>query len=277
MTLAQWYLFPNSNPSDLQTQLKNSLQALGYTFYDPFAGGTGTPVGLQQRVRCFIGSLDAGWSRLIFAPNEVWPDEVARDILAGMPVIKAIYTSADQFEVGTVADGMAGLMAFLRSGLSEADLQQSAVMTAVLSTAQTTATTLTDLPPELQKYAQEQGVDAGQVDKLMQKMSKGVFKKMGNEQDAQKQAKSAIVGVPKQPEVEWNSPAGQALQRVMACLTVPEKWMHPDWKTLTGAYQAARQLQRDPKALMLPGDKQAMAALPNSLEFIPLYMGKKSS
>ncbi len=277
MTLAQWYLFPNSNPSDLQTHLKNSLQALGYTFYDPFAGGTGTPVGLQQRVRGFMGSLEGGWSRLIFAPNEVWPDEVARDILAGMSVIKAVYTSAEQFEVGTIADGMVGLMAFLRPGLSEADLQQSAIMTAILPTAQTTATTLTDLPPELQKYAQEQGVDAGQVDKLMQKMSKGVFKKMGNEQDAQKQAKSAIAGVPKQPEVEWNSPAGQALQRVMACLTVPEKWTHPDWKTLTGAYQAARQLQRDPKALMLPGDKQAMAALPNSLEFIPLYMGKKNS
>ncbi|MCQ3931066.1 MAG: hypothetical protein DPW16_11460 [Chloroflexi bacterium] len=277
MTLAQWYLFPNSNPSDLQTQLKNSLQGLGYTFYDPFAGGTGTPVGLQQRVRCFIGSLEGGWARMIFAPNEVWPDEVTRDILAGIPVIRAVYTSAEQYEVGTVADGMGGLTAFLRPGLSETDLQQSAIMTAVLPTAQTTATTLTDLPPELQKYAQEQGVDAGQVDKLMQKMSKGVFKKMGNEQDAQKQAKSAIAGVPKQPEVEWNSPAGQALQRVMACLTVPENWAQPDWKTLTGAYQAARQLQRDPKALMLPGDKQAMAALPNSLEFIPLYMGKKSA
>ena len=62
----------------------------------------------------------------------------------------------------------------------------------------------------------------------------------------------------------------------MACLSVPEKWMQPDWKTLTGAFQAARQLQRDPKALMLPGDKQAMAALPNALEFIALYMGKKN-
>ncbi len=274
MSLAQWLLFPNSHPSDLQSRLKTSLQAAGYTFYDPFAGGTGTPVGLQQRVRCFIGALEGGWARMIFAPNEIWPDDTTREILAGMSVIKAAYTASDQFEIGTVSDGMAGLTAFLRPGMTEADLQQAAVVTA--SAVQATDAALTDLPPELQKYAQEQGVDAGQMDKLMQKMSKGVFKKMGNEQDAQKQAKAAMAGVAKQPEVEWNSPAGQALQRVMACLRVPEKWMQPDWKTLTGAYQAARQLQRDPKALMLPGDKQAMAALPNALEFIALYMGKKN-
>ncbi|MBI5928506.1 MAG: hypothetical protein HY862_04315 [Chloroflexi bacterium] len=274
MTLAQWLLCQSNDPSEIQAHLKTNLQALGYVFYDPFAGGTGTPVGLQQRTRSFISPAHGGWVRMLFAPNEGWTDEVTRDILAGRPVIRAIYFSGEQFEIGTVTDGIIGLVSFLRTGLTEADLQRALVASSQVHTASPDGG---NLPSELQKFADEQGVDAQQVDKMMQKMAGSVFKKIGSEQDAQTQAKSAMAGATKQPEVDWNSPAGKALLGVMACLSVPEKWWQPDWKTLTGAYQAARQLQRDPKSPMLPGDKQAMAALPNALDFTPLYMGKKNS
>lgn len=272
MMLAQWLFFPSSNSLEVESILKSRLQESGYAFYDPFPGGAGTPVGLQQRIRSFLSPPHNNWVRLLFAPNEQWPEETTHDVLSGLPVIRAAYVSAEQFEIGTIVAGMSGLAPFLRAGLTEADLEKATAATPAPSA----VTNTPDLPPELQKFAQEQGVDAQHVDKFVQKMAGSVFKKMGSEQTAQAQAKSAMAGAAKQPEVEWSSPAGQALQRVMACLSVPEKWWQPDWKTISAAYQTARQVQRDPKSLMLPGDKQALAALPNALEFTPLYMGKNN-
>lgn len=274
--LAQWLLFKTADAEHLKTSLRNALQNAGYSFYDPFPGGTGTPMGLQNRVRSFIAPPDAGWVRMLFAPNEMWQEN---EVLAGLnlPVIKIVYFSPEQFEIGayqpnTGATGIPALVTFLRTGLTENDLRQA--MNIASGSASDSASN--ELTPELQKFAEEQGVDAQQVDKLMQKMAGSVFQKMGDK-GAQAEAKSAIIGAAKQATVDWNSAAGQAVKAMLGCLTVPENWTQPDWKTLTAAYQVARQLQRDPKALMLPGDKDALKALPHALEFNPLYIGKKSA
>jgi hypothetical protein len=274
--LAQWLLFQTADADFLKTSLQSALQNAGYTFYDPFPGGTGTPMGLQNRVRSFIAPAEASWVRMLFAPNEMWQENnIFTELNA--PVITIAYFSPDQFEIGayqpnTAATGIAALIQFLRTGLTESDLRQAMNVAG----GDVSASTSNELTPELQKFAEEQGVDTQQVDKLMQKMAGSVFQKMGDK-GAQAEAKSAITGAAKQAAVDWNSAAGQAIKAVLGCLTVPENWTQPDWKTLTAAYQVARQLQRDPKAPMLPGDKDALKVLPNALEFSPLYMGKKSS
>ena len=59
----------------------------------------------------------------------------------------------------------------------------------------------------------------------------------------------------------------------MACLDVSNNWHEPDFVALRDAYQLHLRRQRNPKAMLYPGDTQAMGAVPNALEYTPIYGG----
>jgi hypothetical protein len=282
--LAQWLFFQAENTAPLADQLRAILQSAGYTLYDPFPGGSSAPIGLQQRTRAFLTPARDDWARLIFAPGESWGEALVSEIAAAfnMPLLAAELLSPEERRVAVYRPGQPGdasleaLAPFLRPGLAAADVRRAL---AGQSGAGAPSGKSSDLPPELQQFADAQGVDSKQVDRLMRQMTRKVFNRLGDQDsDAEKmqtQAKAALTGAGKS-DVDWSSGAGRNLLAAMACLSVPDDWHQPDWKTLTAAYQVARQLQRDPRSPLLPGDKEALAALSNALDFIPFYSGKKN-
>jgi hypothetical protein len=285
----QWLLFQTPDAAQLQTALRAALQTAGYVLYDPFPGGTGTPVGLQDRVRGFMAPPDEGWTRLLFAPRESLPDALQREVVTALkaPLLAATLLSPEAFQITVYAldsppdSRLEALVPFLTPGRTEADLQRAS--TGQGQSPEAIPAQTGDLPAELERFAAEQGVETRHVDRLMQRMTGKVFGRLNRqtagEADAlQAQARAALAGAAQaRQEPDWVNAAGLRLLAVMACLAVPRSWNQPDWKTLTAAYQIARQLARDPKALLLPGDDAALAALPDALEYAPVYAGRKNT
>ena len=54
---------------------------------------------------------------------------------------------------------------------------------------------------------------------------------------------------------------------------IPE-WGNPDFVPLRDAYQVLSRLKRRPNATLYAGDQEAMDAVPNALEYRPVYAGK---
>jgi hypothetical protein len=60
----------------------------------------------------------------------------------------------------------------------------------------------------------------------------------------------------------------------MNCLTIPLGWISPDFVALRDAYQLHERRRRNPNAMLYPGDAEAMAAVPNALDYAVVYAGK---
>ncbi|MGB1286519.1 MAG: hypothetical protein ACPG7F_08305, partial [Aggregatilineales bacterium] len=73
---------------------------------------------------------------------------------------------------------------------------------------------------------------------------------------------------------DWNSQGGQYIRALMACLTLPENWRTPDFTSLRIAYSLYKRRARRPNGMQLPGDVDAMAAVPDALDYVPVYGGK---
>ncbi len=249
-------------------KLRAALEADGFSAYDPFPGGMGSPVGKLVRVRLFVTPLQTEWQKIMVAPRDTLPEKMLASLDAAVLDIQLL--SLDDYQITAYPSGattQASLEGFLRDDATLEDIQKAAQMVVG-----TSAEAKPDLPPELQQFAQEQGVEAKHVNKLMKRVSRQVFRKMGSGGDDEQTAKATLAAAPQ--GVDWSSPSAQRLLAVMRLLTVPDDWHRPDWKTLTAAYQVARQQQRG-DALLLPGDKTALEQIPDVLDYTPLYYSKR--
>ncbi|MBN1563035.1 MAG: hypothetical protein JXA10_04305, partial [Anaerolineae bacterium] len=132
------------------------------------------------------------------------------------------------------------------------------------------------LPPELRQLAEDQGADPAQASKLFQKMSGKLFnrmhKKTGATKDEQAQAQAMFMGG---GQDTWNSLNGQRVRAIISVLTLPDNWRSPSQDEVRDAYQVSRLRQRAPRMALMPGDKEAMDAVPAALDYKPVYMGRK--
>ena len=278
----QHLLFPNIASEDVLVAIRNALENNGYSSYDPFPGGIGSPIGKQTRIRAFAAPPSEGWQSIFFAPNDGVAASILTDFAMSInsPFLDLrLYSLEDYqitvYDVDTATTNLSSLLPFLKLGLNMSDLESAQYEP---SPSASESTSPPNLPPELQQFADKKGVQSKHVDKLMGRMTKRIFKKMeqrsGDSSDStQEQAKAMLSG---QVQDALNSSAGQKLRSIISCLTVPDDWDLPDWKTLVAAYPIARQLQKG-DALLLPGDEAALKEVPNALEFTPLYYAKRTT
>lgn len=263
MSKFSWYLIPD-NPID---GIKHALLSIGYKPYDPFPGGSGSPIGKVTRLRLFISPAVEGWHKILMAYEDTFPHNLQ---LALPTLLMAEIVDDEQFQIGVSGQwGLETLVLYLRPTHSFADMQQAAA--SPIQEAPPTPPELANLPPDIQQLAQQSGVQVVQVDKMMNKMSKKVLRNMAADEETQAQARAAIKA---SQGVNWQSAAGQHLRAIMACLTVPEQWYLPDWQSLVNAYQVARQQQR--QIPLLPGDEAMLQQVPNALDYTPLYFYLKN-
>lgn len=268
------YHQPSAELSGLSQTIVETLKATGYKPYDPFPGGLGAPIGKVTRYRLFLGRIAEQWIRLQVHPQDSVPPEISLiDPQHAALQLHLQVEDTEHFRLllnGKLVSAWKQLEPLLQAGYSAADLEAAATSTVTINPQPGN-----ELPPELQQMAREQGVKAQDVDKLMGKMSRRIFKKASkNDTEADVQQAQATLSGQTQG-MDWSSVAGQRLAAVMGCLTVPEaSWRLPTWNALTGAYQIARQQQRG-KELLLPGDSEKLAAVPNALDYQLLYFSKK--
>jgi hypothetical protein len=276
-----WYrLFvPLADTSLVAAALRSPLETQGYVPFDPFPGGAGTPPGLTAMVRLFVAPPQEGWV-CVFGeyPVDLLPD-FSRGV--GVPVIYGWLTDENGgfalFRDGARSDDPAAFEAYLRPGQPPDILPRAFAgqikVEALTSDQPPVAVVGADaLPPELQQLALDQGADPVKASKMFEKMSGKLFKRLGGPSaDEQKQAQAMFMG----GQDVWNSLNGQRVRAIASVLNLPSNWRVPSLQTLRDAYQVHRLRQRSPRLSLMPGDKEAMAAVPNALDYTLVYLGRK--
>jgi hypothetical protein len=263
--------------------LRSLLTAHGYAPYDPFPGGTGTPGGLTEMVRQFAAPPQGGWLRILGQPAEsLLPDFSAA---ASVPVLYAWLTDDGGgfalFQDGARHDDPAAFEPYLREGRAPGDLRRAwagELQAGAPDQAQSAAAGPGEdaLPPEIRQFAEAQGVDTQKAAKLFGRLGDSLFGKLGRQSggaddDEQAQARAIFMGGGKD---HWNSLHGLRLQAVATLLDLPPNWRLPTWETVRDAYHVHRLRQRSPRMPLMPGDQESLAAVPDALDYTPIYMGK---
>jgi hypothetical protein len=259
----------------LEAALVAALVEQGYQRFDPFPGGTGTPPGIKDIVRLFVAPAQAAWVRIVGA--------LPAEISLPLPHLRGWIVDA-QPGWEAYRDGHPdpdGLLAYVRPGVSAADVIRAMQVagTQVAGTAATHSTT-SPLPSDLETLARQQGVNPQHASKLIGRLTAQVFGKLDRQSggeagtlrgEAQAAVNHALSGGER---VVWSSLAAQRLSAAADLLTLPTSWREPELGALREAYQVARRVQRNPKAALLPDEKEALQAVPNAIEFTPVYVGK---
>ena len=266
--MSDWHTVyaPLEDAAPLVTALEAALSAQGYAAYDPFPGGGGTPPHMRQTVRLFVAPARAGWVRVLGAPDEAALPDVQQRL--GVPLLYA-WLNAEGGGWALFADGARhetpdAFALYLTPGHTLDALRAAFALRAAdtPSPADTGA-----LPPELQALAREQGVDARQTEKLLGRLG---HKLLGRFRDADEAQAQAMLGGA--PDL-WQSADGRRVRAIAALLRLPEDWRAPDWQQVRDAYHVHRLRARHSRMAALPGDDEALAAVPNVADYIPLYMG----
>ncbi len=277
--MGAWHgLFISTNEAaPVVSALLEALALYGYSSYDPFPGGNGTPSAYKRFVRQFVSPAQNGWVRILGTPDL----DSLRSLSARWPIVYGLL------------DSDAGDWCVIRNGESSADAAAFApylkpdvsgeTFTRVASgqiglvpdIPESRSASEMALPPDVQQLARERGVNPRQADRLVERMTGKVFGRLnrgtGGEAGALRgQAQALIRG----NGPDWESKAGQRLRTTAALLTLPADWRTPTWEDVRDAYQTARRLARNPKASLLPGEREALDALPDAAHYAPVYVGK---
>lgn len=261
---------PALAPDTLADNLQTTLAHLDYKPYDAFGPIPG--IAYPHTLKLFIAPLAGGWRRVLVDATQ--PDDIAitaarlsklglclRATLDGKEAALTAYAVGEETDVETA------LIPHLREGKTADDLNRALNNVGLLppvDDAQKVAVVPMDaLPDDVKDMAQD--VNPKQAQKMFDKIAGRLVNRQ--QSDA---AKGLLGG----DAPDWNSGGGARIRAVMACLTVPDDWRMPDFVTLRTAYQLHARKRRKPDARLYPGDAEDMAAVPDALDYVPVYGGK---
>jgi hypothetical protein len=276
-----WYslFLPKADPEEVADKLRAVLATRDYKPYDPFPGGTGTPPKLSETVRLFVAPSQDDWVRVLGQPVESLLDDFNERI--AIPVIYGWLTDEDGgfalYQDGKRHRDPDDFKAYLRRDKSP-DLLKRAwegkIPVPVLESEQppVAVVNMADLPPDIQELAAEKNVDPKKANKLAERLSATLFGKLqGGSKEEQEQAKELIQGGGRD---NWNSLNGQRVRAIAGLLDLPENWRLPALETVRDAYQLHRLREKNPRMPLMPGDTAVMKAIPDALDYRPVYMGR---
>src|SRR5690606_4539745 len=112
------------------------------------------------------------------------------------------------------------------------------------------------------------GVDQGAAEKMFNRLSGQLLKRVGGQAD---EARALMSG---EGAPNWDSSGGNRIRALMNSLTLPGEWREPDFDTLRDAYALHERRRRLPNARLYPGDEAVMARVPDALRYTPVYGGR---
>ncbi len=279
-----WYrlLVPATDAHQVAAALRSVLEAREYIPFDPFPGGTGTPPGLTSTVRLFVAPPQDGWVCVLGEYPENLIDNVSREL--DSPVLSGWLTETESgfalVEGSTRRDDPAAFERYLRPGQPAEMLRRAFAgeikVEAVDSDKPPVAVLGADsLPPELRQLAEDQGADPIKAGKMFERISGTLLNRLGGGagKEEQEQARAMIMGGGGMDI--WNSLKGQRIRAIAGVLSLPDNWRLPSLQAVRDAYQVFRLRQRSPRLALMPGDREAMQAVPGALDYVAVYMGHK--
>jgi hypothetical protein len=250
----------HASPSIAET-LKAELVAHGYTLFDPFAVLPGK--SYPQAVRLFVAPVDDGWMRVIGAIDPAVRPLLLSPLSEFAPCLLVELDGAEAhieaYMEGEPAPPQIAFMTYAR----EHDCIRLALESLVESKGSPTVggLPLDALPTNIQEMAGS--IDSKQAEALFARMSGTLAQKTGGSAEARDMLR--------QPD--WNSVGGARISALMKCLRITG-WRAPDFVTLRDAYALHIRRRRSPNATLYPGDSETLTAVPNALDYTPIYAGK---
>lgn len=243
--------FQSSDPTAAADALTSAAAAAGYTAFNPFAGAPGR--SYPQAVRLFVAPAQGGWVRVLGQPDPAMLP--ASSQLA--PLLWA-ELDADRARIEAWAGGAPQSVEAV-FGLTP---PEPADGPSAVPARPPEAAVFAALPDEIKAL----NANPKQAQAMLSRLSGGLLSRAGGDQAA---ALTALQGNPPQ----WYSLAGRRLAALLTALAVPD-WHTPDFVTLRDAYQLHLRRQRRPTAPLYHGDQEALDAVPNALDYRPVYAGK---
>lgn len=257
--------------------LLEALALYSYAPYDPFPGGNGTPPAYKRFIRQFVSPARSGWVRILGIPDL----DSIRSISAKWPILYGLLDGdAGEWRVirnGESSTDAAAFVPYLKPNVTPDAFTRvaSGQIGLVPDNSESRSVSELALPPDVQQLARERGVNPRQADRLVERMTGQVFGRLnrgtGGEAGALRDQAQALI---RGSGPDWESKAGQRLRAIAALLTLPSDWRTPTWEDVRDAYPTARRLARNPKASLLPGEREALNALPDAVQYAPVYVGK---
>jgi hypothetical protein len=253
----------HASPSIAET-LKAELVAHGYTLFDPFAVLPGK--SYPQAVRLFVAPVDDGWMRVIGEIDPVLRSLLLPPLSELAPCLLVELDGADMYVEayleGESAPPEIAFMTYAR----EHDCIRLALegLIEVRKSPSVGGLPLDALPGNIQEMAGS--IDGQQAEALFARMSGTLAQKAGGSEGSE-----AARAMLRQPD--WNSSGGARISALMKCLRITG-WRDPDFVTLRDAYALHIRRRRSPNATLYPGDSETLAAVPNALDYTPIYAGK---
>lgn len=239
-----WQSLYLSCVEDITDTLHTLLNDQGYTLYDPFGLIPGP--AYPHTVKLFIAPPRAGWTRLI-------ADSVPPQISAGLSKLGLCIDARLDGETAQVTAYEHG------QPVDHPCLQATPDGDPDSAQKGDDAFPLDMLPDDVQRMAEN--LNPRQVNKMFNRLMKRINRRVDGDPNA---ARDML----RRPAA-WDSPGGRQMMAVLACLQIPD-WREPDFVTLRDAYA----LHKRGAKTLLPGDAEAMQAVPDALDYIPVYGGQ---
>ena len=258
---------PCDDATVVASALRASLETLGYASFNPF--GLMPGLTYPRAVRLFVAPAQAGWVRVIGEPDEAQLPMIAEKMPCLLVELNGAQERLEVYAEGIKQPPESALVPYLKPTASVEILQRA--LTTSAPVANSSASDVGFFKDALPDTVKASGVDMRQAQKMFDRLSAGLTQRSGNE-GKEAAARALLQG----ERPEWNSAGGARIQAVLDCLTVPATWREPDFVTLRDAYQLHERRRRNPNAALYPGDGEAMAAVPNALDYVIVYAGKGS-
>lgn len=258
----------SSGPTECVAAVERALTAEGYTSYNPF-GLIPAPL-YNETVKLFASPQREVWGRLISADALPLAACTAASV-GGVALVLALddngTASATVYADGASApDPVVALQPYTQPAVEPGILAAAlALPSEITTTGDGSGIPLDVLPEQYRNMADN--LNPKDIEKLFEKMAGGVFRKGGDREAADELLRKAA-------GPDWSSGGGAAIRRLLALLTMPDDWVRPAFIPLRDAYALHARHQRKPNARLYPGDTEAMQAVPDALDYTPLFVGK---
>lgn len=266
--------FPSNDSASIVSIIQESLTSLGFTLFNPFGLIAGKVY--RHTVRMFVAQAGSGWVRVIGTPDQ-------RQFVHFTHTDMCLHTALDEagsritvYAHGVPVDPAPALAPYLREDCSLqvlTEILQRARITILPPVGSPSTTPFDVLPADLQALSAK--VDLSQAQSMFENLTGGLMSKLSQSTGDTVHDKNAAARnlLAEQAVLDWNSPGGQHIRSVMACLTIPSNWQQPDFEALRDAYPLHERRRRKPDARLYPGDAEAMALVPDALTYTPVYGG----
>lgn len=229
------------------------LQNSGYTRFDPFSGIPGR--AYPQTTRLFVAPSVAGWVRVL---AEALNEELLLPLSEKAGLVYARLNGNN----GSIEAWRDTRRLDLQSEFGIVPEKTTVIQPPPVTTGSDWMDALPDDVKAMKSHPK-------QAAKMIDRLSGSLLAKAGGA-DQREQAMALLSSA---SDADWSSADGKTILGAFAALAI-QNGISPDFATLRDAYSLHARRKRRPGATLLPGDEATLQAVPDALDYLPLYAGK---